>query len=139
MELKRKRNQSDSIIFNGHDLSKLVYCKVRRPIMASVSASFEDAPGRHGEYFKNARRSGYDLQVDMWLRTEHRREVAHRRAAVDGGAERAHGPGQQLLAHPSPRTVRTLGVQGGARTRTGSPTRRSPPGAARTGRRNGSR
>lgn len=79
MELKRKRNQSDSIVFNGHDLSKLVYCKVRRPIMADVSASFEDAPGRHGEYFKNARRSGYDLQIDMWIRTEHRREVAKAR------------------------------------------------------------
>lgn len=85
MELKRKRNQSDSIVFNGHDLSKLVYCKVRRPIMADVSASFEDAPGRHGEYFKNARRAGYDLQVDMWIRTEHRREVAkarHKLAAL---------------------------------------------------------
>jgi predicted phage tail component-like protein len=85
LELRRKRNQSDSIIFNGHDLSSLVYCKVRRPIMASVNATFEDVPGRHGEVFKTAKRAGYDLSIDMWLRTEHRREVAearHRLAAM---------------------------------------------------------
>ncbi len=85
MEHKRNRSQSDSIIFNGYDLSSLVYCKVRRPVMASVGATFEDVPGRHGEVFKTVRREGYDLPVDIWLRTEHRREVAearHRLAAM---------------------------------------------------------
>ena len=79
MERKRKRNQSDGIVFNGHDLSSLVYCKVRRPIMASVRPTFEDVPGRHGEMFKAVKREGYDLSVDIWLRTEHRREVAEAR------------------------------------------------------------
>ncbi len=85
MEHKRKRNQSDSIIFNGHDLGSLVYCKVRRPIMASVNPTFEDVPGRSGETFKTVKRDGYDLVVDMWIRTEHRREVAdarHKLAAM---------------------------------------------------------
>ena len=79
MERKRKRNQTDGIVFNGYDLSSLVYCKIRRPVMASVKATFEDVPGRHGETFKAAKREGYDLVVDMWLRTEHRREVAEAR------------------------------------------------------------
>lgn len=79
MERKRKRNQSDSIVFNGHDLSPLVSCRVNRPIMAPVSAKFEDAPGRQGEYFKRAKREGYDLRVDMTLRAEHRREAAKAR------------------------------------------------------------
>lgn len=79
MERNRKRNQTDSIVFNGHDLSSLVYCKIRRPVMASVDATFEDVPGRHGEVFKTVKRDGYDLSVDMWLRTEHRRDVAEAR------------------------------------------------------------
>lgn len=66
-------------MFNGHDLSSLVYCKIRRPVMASVKATFDDVPGRHGEVFKNVKREGYDLTVDMWLRTEHRRDVADAR------------------------------------------------------------
>lgn len=85
MERNRKRNQSDSIVFNGHDLSSLVFCKVRRPILASVKPTFEDTPGRHGELFKAVKREGFDLMVDMWLRTEHRRDVAearHRLAAL---------------------------------------------------------
>lgn len=79
MERNRKRNQTDGIVFNGHDLSSLVCCKIRRPVMASVKATFEDVPGRHGEAFKSAKREGYDLVVDMWLRTERRREVAEAR------------------------------------------------------------
>lgn len=85
MERNRKRNQTDGIVFNGHDLSSLVYCKIRRPVMASVNATFDDVPGRHGEVFKTVKREGYDLTVDMWLRTEHRRDVAearHRLAAM---------------------------------------------------------
>ena len=39
MQLRRTRNQHDRIIFNGTDLSKLVYCKVRRPIMATEHAT----------------------------------------------------------------------------------------------------
>lgn len=79
MERKRKRNQTDGIVFNGHDLSSLVYCKISRPVMASVKATFEEVPGRHGETFKTVKREGYDLTVDMWIRTEHRREVAEAR------------------------------------------------------------
>jgi predicted phage tail component-like protein len=79
LERNRKRSQTDSIVFNGHDLSNLVYCKIRRPVMASVDATFEDVPGRHGEVFKTVKRDGYDLSVDMWLRTEHRRDVAEAR------------------------------------------------------------
>lgn len=85
MQLKRKRNQTDRVVFNGHDLSALVYCKVHRPIMATVDAKFEDVPGGHGEHLKSVRRAGYDLPVEMWIRTEHRREVAearHRLAAM---------------------------------------------------------
>lgn len=71
-----QRNQHDRIIFNGHDLSRLVYCKVHRPIMADVSATFESVPGRHGEVFKSAFRAGYDLPVEVWLRSEDRRRVS---------------------------------------------------------------
>ena len=82
MQLRRNRNQSDRIIFNGKDLSKLAYCKVRRPIMATVNATFESVPGRHGEVFKSAFRGGYDLPVEIWLRTEDRREVAEMRHRI---------------------------------------------------------
>lgn len=44
--------------------------------MAPVSPTFEDVAGRHGETFKTTRRVGYDLAVDVWIRTEDRREVA---------------------------------------------------------------
>lgn len=79
MQRKRERNQHDRIRFNGHDLSELVYCKVERPILPPVEASFEEIGGRHGEVFKRARMGGYDLPVTMWLRTESRREVAEAR------------------------------------------------------------
>ena len=49
-----KRAQTDRVIFNGHDLSALVSCKVNRPIMAPVNANFESVSGRHGELFKSA-------------------------------------------------------------------------------------
>ena len=76
MHRKKPRAVSDRVIFNGHDLSTLVYCKVQRPIMAPVTATFESVAGRHGELFKSAYRSGYDLPVDMWLRSNDRRDVA---------------------------------------------------------------
>lgn len=63
-------------MFNGHDLSTLVYCKVNRPIMAPVNALYETVSGRHGELFKSACLSGYDLPVDMWLRSDDRRDVS---------------------------------------------------------------
>ena len=53
--------------------------------MADVNATFESVAGRHGELFKSAHRGGYDLPVDMWLRSEHRRdaaEVRHRLAEM---------------------------------------------------------
>lgn len=68
--------QTDRIIFNGHDLSTLVSCRINRPIMANVNATFESVGGRHGELFKSALRGGYDLSVDMFLRAEERRGVA---------------------------------------------------------------
>lgn len=76
MRLHRKRNQRDNLVFNGNDLSELVMCKVHRPVMAPVEATFETVPGRHGETFKSVRREGYDLPVEVWVRTEDRREVA---------------------------------------------------------------
>lgn len=76
MQRKKPRAVSDRVIFNGHDLSTLVYCKVQRPIMAPVNATFESVAGRHGELFKSAFRSGYDLPVDIWLRSNDRRDVA---------------------------------------------------------------
>lgn len=79
MQRKREMSQSDRIVFNGHDLSSLAYCKVNRSVMPPVDASFQTIGGRHGERFKRARLGGYDLAVDMWIRTEHRREVAEAR------------------------------------------------------------
>lgn len=76
MQLHRRREQHDRVVFNGVDLSTLVMCKVQRPVMAPVEATFETVPGCHGETFKRARRTGFDLPVDVWLRTEDRREVA---------------------------------------------------------------
>ena len=71
-----KRAQTDRVIFNGHDLSALVSCKVNRPIMAPVNANFESVSGRHGELFKSAYFGGYDLPVDIWLRSDDRRRFA---------------------------------------------------------------
>lgn len=85
MQRKKPRAQTDRVIFNGHDLSTLVYCKVNRPIMADVEATFESIAGRTGELFKSARRGGYDLPVDMWLRSDCRydaAEVRHRLAKM---------------------------------------------------------
>ena len=82
MRRRIERAQTDRILFNGHDLSALVYCKVNRPIMAPVNASFETVPGRHGELFKSSYLGGYDLPVDMWLRCEDRRGAADVRHAL---------------------------------------------------------
>lgn len=71
-----KRAQTDRVRFNGHDLSTLVYCKVNRPIMPPVNATFESISGRHGELFKSAFFGGYDLPVDVWLRSDDRRDAA---------------------------------------------------------------
>lgn len=82
---KRKRNQGDALVFNGTDLSSIVYCKVNRPVIAPVKATFETIGGRHGETFRSAKLEGYDLPVDIWLRSVERREVAearHRLAAA---------------------------------------------------------
>lgn len=76
MQRLAQRSQHDRIVFNGHDLGKLVCCKVNRPIMAPVNAAFEAVSGRDGEIFKSVHRSGYDLPVDMWLRSGDRRDVA---------------------------------------------------------------
>ena len=44
--------------------------------MATVNPTFETVPGRHGEVFKRVTRGGFDLPVEIWVRTEDRREVA---------------------------------------------------------------
>ena len=84
--LKRQtRNQSDSIIFNGVDLSKLVFCKVQRPVLAPIEVTSEEINGGNGAVYKGSRRASYDLPVDIWIRTEDRRAVAdlrHKLAAA---------------------------------------------------------
>ena len=85
MQLKRKRVNTDKVIFNGNNLSSLVMCKVHRRVLPPIKAEFEHIPGRHGEAFKYAYREGFDQPVEITLRTEHRREVAearHRLAAM---------------------------------------------------------
>ena len=82
MQRKMKRAQTDRVIFNGHDLSALVSCKVNRPIMPPVNANFESISGRHGELFKSAYFGGYDLPVDVWLRSDDRRDAAAVRHAL---------------------------------------------------------
>lgn len=77
LQLHRKRNQSDRVIFNGIDLSSLVMCRVQRPIMAEVSPTFEEIPGRNGSIFKSVKRKSYTLPVEIYLRTEDRREIEH--------------------------------------------------------------
>ena len=82
MQRKMNRVQTERVIFNGHDLSALVSCKVNRPIMAPVNANFESISGRHGELFKSAYFDGYDLPVDVWLRSDDRRDAAAVRHAL---------------------------------------------------------
>lgn len=82
MQRRMKRAQTDRVLFNGHDLSTLVSCKVNRPIMAPVNATFESVSGRHGELFKSAYFGGYDLPVDIWLRSDDRRDAAAVRHAL---------------------------------------------------------
>ena len=63
MQRRMKRAQTDRVIFNGHDLSALVSCKVNRPFMAPVNAIFESVSGRHGELFKSAYFGGLPMNV----------------------------------------------------------------------------
>ena len=73
---------SDHIIFNGHDLSSMVMCRMERPIMAPVEVTTETIGGRHGELFKKARMTGYTIPVNIWLRANDRRKVADIRHAL---------------------------------------------------------
>lgn len=85
MPKKQTRNQSDSIIFNGVDLSKIVFCKVQRPVLAPVEVTSEEICGGNGAVYKSSRRASYDLPVDIWIRAEDRRAVAdlrHKLASV---------------------------------------------------------
>lgn len=75
MQLHRKRNQTDHVIFNGNDLSSLVMCVVHRPLMATVEPEFKVVPGRNGAIFKNVKRKAYTLPIEVYLRTEDRREI----------------------------------------------------------------
>lgn len=76
MIMKRERNTTDRILFNGHDLGAYLICKVKRPIMAPVEVAHVAIPGRDGEVFKSVRRAGYTLPVEVALRSNWRREVA---------------------------------------------------------------
>jgi predicted phage tail component-like protein len=76
---KRERSQRDRIVFNGHDLSQYLMCRVHRPIMAPTKPTFEHISGRHGEIFESTYRDGYDLPVEAVLRSEWRREVSEAR------------------------------------------------------------
>lgn len=81
----RRSNNHDRIIFNGHDLSNLVMCRMERPIMPPVEVSRESVGGRHGELFRRARMQGYTVPVTVWLRAKDRRRVAdlrHKLAAM---------------------------------------------------------
>lgn len=69
-------------MFNGNDLSTLVMCKVQRHIMPPVKANYESVSGCDGELFKSAHFGGYDLPVDVWLRSDDRRDVATVRHAL---------------------------------------------------------
>ncbi|WP_130811402.1 distal tail protein Dit [Olsenella sp. Marseille-P4559] len=82
MQRKQLRAQTDRLKFNGHDLSAFVSCKVNRPIMPPVDATFESVSGRDGEVFKSAHFGGYDLPVDVWLRSDDRRDAAEVRHAL---------------------------------------------------------
>lgn len=82
MQRKQLRAQTDRVLFNGHDLSAFVSCKVSRPIMPPVNATFESIGGRDGELFKAAHFGGYDLPVDVWLRSDERRDAATVRHAL---------------------------------------------------------
>lgn len=82
MIMRRKRNVTDRILFNGHDLGKYLSCKVKRPIMAPVEVAHVAIPGRDGEVFKSVRRAGYTLPVEVALRSNWRREVAEVRHSL---------------------------------------------------------
>ena len=82
MQRKQLRAQTDRVLFNGHDLSAFVSCKVRRPIMPPVNVTLESIGGRDGELFKAAHFGGYDLPVDVWLRSDERRDAATVRHAL---------------------------------------------------------
>ena len=75
----RRSTNHDRIIFNGNDLSRLVMCRMERPIMPPVEVSYESIGGRHGELFKRARMQGYTVPVTIWLRAKDRRKVAEMR------------------------------------------------------------
>ena len=50
--------------------------------MPPVGATFESISGRDGELFKSAYFGGYDLPVDVWLRSDDRRDAAAVRHAL---------------------------------------------------------
>ena len=67
---------NDRIVFNGHDLSNLVMCRMERPVLPPITVSSQEVGGKHGEHFKRATMKGYDIVVNIWLRSEDRRRVA---------------------------------------------------------------
>lgn len=111
MQRRMKRAQTDRVTFNGHDLSTLVCCKVNRPVMAPVNANFESVSGRHGELFKSSYFGGYDLPVDMWLRSDDRRDAAAVRHAL---AEMLYTDEPAPLVLPDDPTCYLLAIVSGA-------------------------
>ena len=73
---------SDQFLFNGHNLSDLVMCRMERPIMPPVEVKSEQVGARHGELFRSARLRSYTVPVKVWLRSEDRRRVADIRHAL---------------------------------------------------------
>lgn len=76
---------SDQILFNSHDLSSLVMCRMERSVMPPVKITTKSVPGKHGEHLGNVELEGYDIPVTIWLRSEDRRNVAtirHQLAAL---------------------------------------------------------
>ena len=67
---------SDTINFNGHDLSSLVMCRPHKPIMAPVNIASQAVGGRHGKQFRRALLDAYDIPVEIWVRSEDRADVA---------------------------------------------------------------
>ena len=81
----RRSTNHDRILFNGHDLSKIVMCRMERPIMPPVEIVTATMGGRHGEVFRRARMQAYTVPVTVWIRAKDRRRVAdirHRLAAM---------------------------------------------------------
>ena len=69
------RNQTDRLIFNGHNLSTLVSCEVQRPILPPIEVKTAAIPGRTDELVKSVKRLPYDLPIKVHLRSDNRYSI----------------------------------------------------------------